>query len=98
MVAPWSVYWLAESDALTVQLNVPAAVGAPLTPPSEPSVRPPGAGPPSGAKVSGEAPPAAQGSAVTPLPLSPSAMWTPVIEAVAEVGPDIDGGVVAVLG
>src|SRR6266849_9409172 len=93
MVAPWVVYWLAESDALTVKLKVPAAVGTPLTPPSEPSVRPPGSAPLSRVHVYGEAPPLAPRLAVYTMPTSPPAIGMPVMDAGVEACVGLGGGV-----
>src|SRR6266852_6218838 len=98
MVAPWVVYWLAESDALTVKLKVPAAVGTPLTPPSEPSVRPPGSAPLSRTHVYGEAPPLAPRVAVYAMPTSPPAIGMPVMDAGVEAWVGLGAGVGVGLG
>ena len=81
MVAPWVVYWLVESDALTLNVKVPGAVGTPATPPSECRASPFGNAPLSRDHVYGEAPPLAPRLAVYAMPTSPPAIGMPVIDA-----------------
>src|SRR5712691_6506126 len=93
MVAPWVVYWLSASDALTVKFDVPAALGTPVTLPSAPSERPPGNAPLSRVHVYGEAPPLAPRLAVYAMPTSPPAIGMPVMDAGVEACVGLGGGV-----
>jgi len=88
MVAPWVVYWLVASEALTVKEKVPGALGTPVTPPSVPSVKPAGIVPLSRLHVYGVGPPVADRLAVYETPTSPTAIGMPVMDAgvVASVG------------
>src|SRR5579859_1201271 len=93
MVVPCVVYWLSASDAFTVKVNDPAALGTPVILPSLPSVRPPGKAPPSSDHVYGDTPPLAPRVVVYTMPTSPPAIGMPVIDAGVEACVGLGTGV-----
>jgi len=79
--------------SLDGEAECPSTLGTPVTPPSAPSVSPPGNAPPSRDHVYGEAPPLAPRLAEYEMPTSPPAIGMPVMDAGVEACVGLGAGV-----